>query len=74
LYGLRQAVQQNPAPALVSLGVLALNGDNVPLDRAEAYRWFNRAAILGDDEADQIRIKLSAALTDAEWRRALALV
>jgi hypothetical protein len=52
------------------MGVLALNGDNVPLDRAEAYRWFNRwPPLLGDDEADQIRIKLSAALTEAEWRR-----
>ena len=74
LHWLRESAQQNHAPAVVSMGVLALNGDNVPLDRAEAYRWFNRAAILGDDEADQIRIKLSAALTDAEWRRALALV
>lgn len=71
LYWLRQSAQQNHAPAVVSLGVLALNGDNVPLDRAEAYRWFNRAAILGDDEADQILIKLSAVLTEAEWQRVL---
>ena len=27
LHWLRQAAQQNPAPALVSLGVLALNGE-----------------------------------------------
>ena len=73
LQWLRQAAQQNHAPAVVSLGVLALNGDNVPLDRAEAYRWFNRAAILGDDEADQILIKLSAVLTEAEWLRLVAL-
>ena len=54
LYGLRQAAQQNPAPAVVSLGDLALNGDSVPLDRAEAYRWFWVAAAQGDEEADQI--------------------
>ena len=66
-------MQRNHAPAVVSLGVLALNGDSVPLDRAEAYRWFNRAAILGDDEADQIRIKLSPALTEAEWGRVAGL-
>ena len=41
-YGLRQAVQQNPALAVVSLGVLALNSDSAPLDRAEAYRRFWR--------------------------------
>ena len=69
LYGLRQAAQQSHAPAVVSLGVLALNGDSVPLNRAEAYRWFNRAAILGDEEADELQIKLSAVLTEAEWRR-----
>jgi TPR repeat protein len=73
LHWLRESAQQNHAPAVVSMGVLALNGDNVPLDRAEAYRWFNRAAILGDDEADQIRIKLSAVLTEAEWQRVAGL-
>ena len=56
LYWLRQAVQQSYAPAVVSLGVLALNGDNVPLDRAEAYHWFNRGAILGDEEAEWLRV------------------
>ena len=50
-----------------------MNGDSVPLDRAEAYRWFNRAAILGDDEADQILAALSEELTEAEWGRVTAL-
>ena len=70
-YWLRQVAQQNPALAVVSLGMLALNGDSVPLDRAEAYSWFRSAALQGDDEADQILIRLIAVLTEAEWRRAL---
>ena len=54
--------------------MLALNGDNVPLDRAEAYRWFGLAASQGDEEADELQIKLSAVLTEAEWLGASALV
>ena len=73
LYWLLQAAQQNYPPALVSLGVLAENGDSVPLDRAEAYHWFRRAALQGDDEADQILAALSAELTEAEWLRVAAL-
>ncbi|MBK8536083.1 MAG: sel1 repeat family protein [Candidatus Competibacteraceae bacterium] len=69
LYWLRQAAQQNNLPALVSLGVLSVNDDGVPLDRAEAYRWFSLAASQSDEEADQILSALSAALTDAEWGR-----
>ncbi len=53
------------------MGVLALNGDSVPLDRAEAYRWFELAAAQGDDETDQILAALSEELTEAEWLRAL---
>ena len=67
LYWLRQAAQQSYASAVVSLGVLVLNGDAVTLNRAEAYRWFWVAANQGDDEADQILIRLSAVLTEAEW-------
>ena len=58
LYWLRQSAQQNYALAVDSLGVLYVNGDSVPLDRAEAYRWFRVAASQGDEDADELQVAL----------------
>ena len=49
--------------------MLYVNSDAVPLDRAEAYRWFRLAASQGDE----LQVALSAELTEAEWLRVLAL-
>ncbi len=49
LYWLRQAAQQNNLPALVSLGVLVLNGDSVPLyglKRIAGFGWLRIRAMM----------------------------
>ncbi len=69
LHWLHQSAQQDYLPALVSLGVLYETGDTVPLDRVEAYRWYDRAAALGDAEAISAVGALSVELTEEEWRQ-----
>lgn len=36
---------------LVLIGVHYYNGQSVPKDRSEAYRWWKKAAALGDEDA-----------------------
>lgn len=56
--------------AQTSLGVLYLNGDGVPLDRAEAYAWFTLAADQGESGALEAEAVLSVELSDEELARA----
>ena len=59
--------------AQTSLGVLYLNGDGVPLDRAEAYAWFTLAADQGEPDALEAEAALSVELSDEELTRAKEL-
>lgn len=69
LYWLHQSAQQNYLPAILSLATLYETGDTVPLDRVQAYRWYDRAAALGDEDAVRAVGALSVELTEAEWRQ-----
>ena len=46
----RQAAEQGLAVAHANLGVLYANGEGVPQDDTEAYKWFNLAATYADAE------------------------
>lgn len=70
LHWLRESAQRGYPLAQTSLGVLHLNGDGVPLDRAEAYAWFTLAADQGEPGALEVEAALSVELSDEELARA----
>lgn len=63
---LRESARRGYPLAQTSLGVLYLNGDGVPLDRAEAYAWFTLAADQGEPGALEAEAALSVELGDEE--------
>ncbi|HRC72978.1 MAG TPA: tetratricopeptide repeat protein [Candidatus Competibacter sp.] len=73
LHWLRESAERGYPLAQTSLGVLYLNGDGVPLDRAEAYAWFALAAEQGEPDALEAAGALGVELSDAELARAGAL-
>lgn len=73
LHWLRESAQRGYPLAQTSLGVLHLNGDGVPLDRAEAYAWFTLAADQGEPGALEVEAALSMELSDEELARAKEL-
>lgn len=70
---LRESARCGYPLAQTSLGVLYLNGDGVPLDRAEAYAWFTLAADQGEAGALEAETALSMELSDEELARAKEL-
>ena len=70
---LRESARRGYPVAQTSLGVLYLNGDGVPLDRAEAYAWFTLAADQGESSALEAEAALSMELSDEELARAKEL-
>lgn len=70
---LRESARRGYPLAQTSLGVLYLNGDGVPLDRAEAYAWFTLAADQGEASALEAEAALSVELSDEELTRAKEL-
>lgn len=70
---LRESARRGYPLAQTSLGVLYLNGDGVPLDRAEAYAWFTLAADQGEPGALEAEAALSVELSDEELARAKEL-
>lgn len=67
---LRESARRGYPLAQTSLGVLYLNGDGVPLDRAEAYAWFTLAADQGESSTLEAEAALSVELSDEELTRA----
>ena len=70
---LRESARRGYPLAQTSLGVLYLNGDGVPLDRAEAYAWFTLAADQGEASALEAEAGLSIELSEEELTRAKEL-
>lgn len=70
---LRESARRGYPLAQTSLGVLHLNGDGVPLDRAEAYAWFTLAADQGEPDALEAEAALSVELSDEELAHAKEL-
>jgi TPR repeat protein len=67
---LRESAKRGYPLAQTSLGVLYLNGDGVPLDRAEAYAWFTLAADRGESGALEAEAALGVELSDEELAHA----
>lgn len=70
---LRESARRGYPLAQTSLGVLYLNGDGVPLDRAEAYAWFTLAADQGEASALEAEAALSVELSEEALARAKEL-
>lgn len=59
------------AEMLFETGMMYYAGRDSVADRIEAYKWFNIAAIRGDERALPMRNKVSALMSKTELVRAL---
>lgn len=59
------------AEMLFETGMMYYAGRDCEADRIEAYKWFNIAAIRGDDRALPMRTQLSKLMSKTELVRAL---
>jgi len=71
--GFERAARYADKPSQFALGVIHLNGEGVPRDRALAWAWFDVAAERGYRELVEQRHSLWEQLTDGERAAARAL-
>lgn len=57
------SAQHGGADALFQLGLMYCAGRDVDVDLVEAHKWFNLAAMRGNDEAKAYRLELSREMT-----------
>lgn len=60
------AVAGGVPDALYELGLMYCTGRDVDYDLVEAHKWFNLAALRGNDDAKRYRSELSREMTRAE--------
>jgi len=65
------ATRDASADLLFELGMKYCTGKGVPLDYAEAHKWFNLASMRGHAKARQYRQELAQELDPSELRDAL---
>lgn len=64
------AAQGGQPDALLELGLIYSTGRDVTVDLVEAHKWFNLAAIRGNDEAKHYRAELSREMSKGDVARA----
>jgi uncharacterized protein len=64
------AAQGGQPDALFELGLIYCTGRDGKVDLIEAHKWFNLAAIRGNQEAKHYRNELSSELSKSEIARA----
>jgi TPR repeat protein len=57
------AAQSGGADALFQLGLMYCAGRDVDVDLVQAHKWFNLAAMRGNEEAKSYRLELSREMT-----------
>jgi len=57
------AVHTDGAESLFELGLMYCAGRDVELDMVEAHKWFNLAALRGNEQAKTYRLELSREMT-----------
>ena len=65
----RQAVlggTSNDTEMLFELGIMYSSGRGVAIDYIAAHKWFNLAAMKGNQNAIRLRREIAAEMTDAE--------
>jgi uncharacterized protein len=66
-HDMAEAAAQGGAPdALFELGLQYCAGRDVPLDLVQAHKWFNLAAMRGNEEAKRYRLEISSEMTKAQ--------
>jgi len=60
------APQGGGADALFQLGLMYCAGREVELDLISAHKWFNLAAMRGNEDAKRYRIELASEMTKAQ--------
>lgn len=55
----QSAIQGGGPDALYELGLMYCTGRDVELDLVEAHKWFNLAALRGNEDAKRYRTELS---------------
>lgn len=61
------------ADALFELGLMYCAGRDVELDLVEAHKWFNLAAMRGNDEAKRYRLEISREMSKMQIAQAQRL-
>ena len=69
----RHAAEQGLPEALYALGLLYSTGQGVALDYVEAHKWFNLAAMRGNDDAKRYRFEISREMSKLQISRAQRL-
>jgi len=59
----RLLAEQGHAQAQVNLGIMSSQGQGVPKDDVQAYRWYTLAAGQGDDLAEKFKDHLEKSMT-----------
>ena len=52
--------------ALFELGMMCSTGRSVPADLVSAHKWFNLAAMRGNEDAKRYRMEIAGELTKSE--------
>ena len=60
------AAQGGGADALFQLGLMYCAGRDVEIDLVEAHKWFNLAALRGNEDAKAYRLEISREMTKKE--------
>jgi TPR repeat protein len=73
-HGIEESTDFGSTPdALFQLGLRYCVGRDVEIDFVEAHKWFNLAAMRGNDDAKQHRAEISREMTKPEVARAQRL-
>lgn len=64
------AAQGGQPDALFELGLIYCTGRDVSVDLIEAHKWFNLAAMRGNQEAKNYRLELSREMSKVDVARA----
>jgi hypothetical protein len=67
------AAQCGAPDALFELGLMYCSGREVDVDLIQAHKWFNLAAIRGNEEAKRYRLEISSEMSKAEIAEAQKL-
>ena len=67
------AAQGGQPDALFELGLIYCTGRDVNVDMVEAHKWFNLAAMRGNDEAKHYRLELSREMSKTDIGKAQKL-
>ncbi len=63
---IESAAQGGAPDALFELGVVYSSGRDSAVDLVQAHKWFNLAALRGNEEAKRYRLEVSAEMSKSE--------